>query len=404
MTKKEKILRELSTALSYILVATLSVVITLALTTGTSGGYVYNGNDKLEQLKTLLEQYYIDIDKVDMEALEKAVEDAAADAMVNGLGDRWSYYIPAEDFADMQEQSTNSYVGIGVTVQVREDENGFDITQVEPGGSAQAAGIRPGDILVGAEGISFVGKDITSCRDVIRGQAGTKVTVEVLRNGEKISFELTRQVIRVQVASSQMLPGNIGLVTIKNFNEHCAEESIVAIEALLGQGATSLIFDVRNNPGGYKHELVELLDYLLPAGKLFISRDYRGVEDTDWSDAKCLEMPMAVLVNGNSYSAAEFFAAALEEYNWATVVGDPTCGKGNFQYTFQLPDGSGVGLSVGKYFTPKGVSLADVGGLVPKELVEIDEQLAAEIYAGLVQPLDDPQIQAAIKVLTEGTK
>ena len=404
MTKKDKIIKEISTALSYILVAVLSVVITLALTTGTSGGYVYNGNNKLEQLMTLLKQYYIDIDKVDMEALEKAVEDAAANAMVNGLGDRWSYYISAEDFADMQEQSTNSYVGIGVTVEVREDNNGFTITQVEPGGSAQAAGIRPGDVLIGAAGVSFAGKDISICREYVRGAAGTKVTVEILRDGETISFELTRQVIQVQVASGQMLPGNIGLVTIRNFNERCAEESKLAISALLNQGATSLIFDVRNNPGGYKHELVELLDYLLPQGKLFISRDYRGVEDTDWSDAKCLEMPMAVLVNGNSYSAAEFFAAALREYEWATVVGDPTCGKGNFQYTFQLPDGSGVGLSVGKYFTPKGVSLADQNGLVPDEKVEIDEQLAAEIYAGLVAPLDDPQIQAAIKVLTEGAK
>lgn len=400
MTKKEKILRELSTALSYILVATLAVVITLALTTGTSGGFVPQGDSKLEQLEALLKEYYIDIDDVDMEELK----DAAADAMVNALGDRWSYYISAKDFADLQEQSTNSYVGIGVTVQVREDENGFDITQVEPGGSAQAAGIRPGDVLMGANGISFAGKDISVCREIIRGKAGTKVTVEVLRDGEKLSFELTRQVIRVQVASGQMLPDNIGLVAIKNFNEHCASESIAAIEALLEAGATSLIFDVRNNPGGYKGELVELLDYLLPKGKLFISRDYAGKENTDWSDEKCLQMPMTVLVNGNSYSAAEFFAAALEEYGWATVVGDPTCGKGNFQYTFQLPDGSGVGLSVGKYFTPNGISLADQGGLIPKELVEIDEQLAAEIYAGLVEPLDDPQIQAAIKVLTEGAK
>ena len=307
MTKKEKILRELSTALSYILVAALAAVITLALTTGTSGGFIPNDDSKLDQLMDLLQEYYIDIDDVDMEALK----DAAADAMVNALGDRWSYYISAKDFADIQEQSSNSYVGIGVTVQVREDKNGFDITQVEPGGSAQAAGIRPGDVLIGANGVSFAGKDITVCREVIRGKAGTEVTVDILRDGESISFKLTRQIVRVQVASGQMLPGKIGLVSIKNFNDNCAAESKLAIDALLKQGATSLIFDVRNNPGGYKHELVELLDYLLPKGKLFISRDYTGKENIDWSDDKCLEMPMTVLVNGNSYSAAEFFAAAL---------------------------------------------------------------------------------------------
>ena len=115
-------------------------------------------------------------------------------------------------------------------------------------------------------------------------------------------------------------------------------------------------------------------------------------------------MPMAVLINGNSYSAAEFFAAALNEYDWATIVGDPTSGKGNFQYTFELPDGSGVGLSVGKYYTPHGVSLADQGGLQPEVLVEVSDELAAKIYADLVPYEEDPQIQAAVKALTEGTK
>jgi carboxyl-terminal processing protease len=193
-------------------------------------------------------------------------------------------------------------------------------------------------------------------------------------------------------------------VSINNFNDRCAQETKAAIESLIEQGATSLIFDLRNNPGGYKHELVNILDYLLPEGDLFHSVDYSGKKETDTSDAKCLQMPMAVLINKNSYSAAEFFAAALEEYNWATVVGDPTSGKGNFQYTFDLPDGSGVGLSVGKYYTPNGVSLAEQGGLVPEVLVEISDELAAKIYADLVPPAEDPQIQAAVKVLTEGAK
>lgn len=400
MTKKEKIFREISTALSYILVAALAAVITLALTTGTSGGFIPDGDSKLEQLMSVLKEYYIDIDDVDLGDLE----DAAADAMVNALGDRWSYYFSAEEYAALEEQNNNSYVGIGITVTVREDQIGFDITQIEPGGSAKEAGILPGDILIGAEGQSFAGKDIDICSQIIRGKEGTSVTVNVLRDGEELSFTLTRKLILVEVASGQMLPGNIGLITIKNFNANCYAHSRAAIEKLIAEGATSLIFDVRNNPGGYKDEMVDLLDYLLPKGKLFISRDYTGREDTDWSDDSCLEMPMTVLVNENSYSAAEFFAAALEEYEWATVVGAPTCGKGNFQVTLRLPDGSGVGLSIGKYYTPNGISLAEAGGLKPTNLVEIDDQLMAEIYAGLVAPADDPQIQAAVKVLTEGAK
>lgn len=402
MTKKEKIIKELISAISYISVAALAVVITLALTRTPQYGSVNipEGTGKLDYLRALLETYYIDIDDVDMGKLE----DAAAGAMVDALGDRWSYYVSAEEFAAVKEQSANSYVGIGVTVQVREDGNGFDITQVEPGGSAQAGGIQPGDVLIGAEGTSFIGADINEASKLIKGKAGTKVTVTVMRDGKELFFTLTRQVIQTQVAKGEMLPGNIGLVTINNFNDRCAQESINAIKSLVKQGATSLIFDVRNNPGGYKHELVELLDYLLPKGDLFHSVDYSGQKDTDTSDSKCLEMPMAVLINGNSYSAAEFFAAALNEYDWATIVGDPTTGKGNFQYTFELPDGSGVGLSVGKYYTPKGVSLADQGGLQPEVLVEVSDELAAKIYADLVPYEEDPQIQAAVKALTEGTK
>ena len=400
MTKKEKIIRELSIALSYILVAVAAAVITLAVTAGNGSTIVFPGTSKLEELQKLLETYYIDIDKVEM----TKVEDAAANAMVEALGDRWSYYVTKEEYAQLMEQNANSYVGIGITITAREDKQGFDITKVEPGGSAQAGGILPGDILIGAEGERFINVDSSVCSGIIRGKEGTKVTVNVIRDGEELSFELTRQTIKTKVAEGKMLPGNIGLVSIKNFNDRCAEESIAAIESLIEQGATAFIFDVRNNPGGYKHELVKLLDYLLPEGKLFVSKDYTGKESTDWSDDKCLRMPMAVLINGNSYSAAEFFAAALEEYEWATVVGDPTTGKGNFQVTFQLSDGSGVGLSIGKYFTPKGVSLADAGGLVPKVLVEISEELEAKIYSDLVPPEEDPQIQAAVNALTEGTK
>ena len=400
MEKKNKVLTK---ALSYVLVVVITVAVTLGLAACTIYGPTVTlpqGYSKLDYLKALLEAYYIDIDDVDM----GKVEDAAASAMVDALGDRWSYYVSAEEYAALKEQNANSYVGIGVTVQVREDGQGFDVTQVEPGGSAQAGGIQPGDVLIAAEGTSFIDADINEASKIIKGKAGTKVSVTVLRNGEELTFTLTRQVIRTQVAAGEMLEGNIGLVSINNFNDRCAQETKAAIESLLEQGATSLIFDLRNNPGGYKHELVNILDYLLPEGDLFHSVDYSGKKETDTSDAKCLQMPMAVLINKNSYSAAEFFAAALEEYNWATVVGDPTSGKGNFQYTFDLPDGSGVGLSVGKYYTPNGVSLAEQGGLVPEVLVEISDELAAKIYADLVPPAEDPQIQAAVKVLTEGTK
>ena len=234
---------------------------------------------------------------------------------------------------------------------------------------------------------------------IIRGEAGTEVTIKVLRDGQELAFTLERVQIVEKVATGMLLDGNVGYIIIKNFNDRCAFETIACIENLMEQGATKLLFDVRFNGGGYKSELVDLLDYLLPEGKLFISEDYTGTTRTDTSNASCLRLPMAVLMNGESYSAAEFFAAALEEYEWAFTVGQHTVGKGNFQITIPLSDGSAVALSVGKYYTPNGVSLADVGGLEPVIPVEVDEETATLIYSGLLDPMEDPQVLAALKAL-----
>lgn len=376
-------------SLSYILVAAIASTVTLAVCLGTGAA----APSKLEQLETLIQEKFIN------EVDQTALEDGAAAGMVTALGDRWSYYIPADQYDAHMEQMNNAYVGIGITITVRADGLGFDIKQVEPNGSAKEAGILPGDILTAVEGQSADQIGTDGARDLIRGKEGTDVTITVLRDGQTIDFTMTRKTIQVQVASGEMLKNGIGLVTIANFDSRCADETIAAIEKLLEQGATALIFDVRNNPGGYKTELVKVLDYLLPEGPLFRSLSYDGKEEVDSSDKNCLSLPMAVLINGNSYSAAEFFAAALEEYDWAVTVGDPTVGKGYFQSTYQFTDGSAVGLSIGKYFTPEGVSLADVGGLVPGIPVEVDEETAAKIYGKLLDPAEDPQIQAAAEAL-----
>ena len=352
-----------------------------------------SGVSKLDQLEYLIENRFIG--EVD---LEKA-EDAAAEAMVNALGDRWSYYLSAQDYADHKEQTENAYVGIGVTISADESGEGFLILNVQPGGSAYDAGILTGDIIISAQGQSAKGITVSDLKNLIRGPEGTTVDVEILREGETVLFQLERRQILTEVVSSRMLDGNIGLIAISNFDARCAKDSIAAIEELREQGATALIFDVRNNPGGYATELVELLDYLLPEGELFRSVDYSGKEKVDYSDASFLDMPIAVVCNQDSYSAAEFFPAAIQEYEAGIIVGTPTCGKGYFQYTYELSDGSAVGLSSGKYFTPSGKSLADVG-IQPDVLVEVDEETEMSIYYGTLEPQDDPQIMAAVEALT----
>ena len=375
--------------LSYVVVALLSCALTL---TGVFFFIRDDGQTKLEQLEKLIDSCFIE--DADLEA----IEDAAAEAMVDALGDRWSYYMPAGDFESYTEQMKNSYVGIGITVQLNEEGLGIDVVQVTAGGPAEAAGVLYGDVVIAVDGKSLEGLTLTEIKALIRGEEGSTVGLTICRGEEKLETDVVRTRINTPVATAQMLEGNIGLVTIVNFDSRCASETVAAIEELLEQGAEKLIFDVRYNPGGYKKELVKLLDYLLPKGLLFRSEYYDGTVEDDMSDAECLEIPMAVLVNGSSYSAAEFFAAALHDYDWAVTVGTQTCGKGYFQNTFRLDDGSAVCLSVGKYYTPSEVSLIGVG-LTPDVVVEVDDETAAAIYAGILDPMEDPQILAAIKAL-----
>ncbi len=370
--------------LSYVLVAAAAAGLTYMLSMQGLG------QSKLQQLERYLLTYFVD------GADANKLEDAAAAGMVEALGDRWSYYVPADQFQSYQDDKNNAYVGIGVTITVK--ENGFEVLKVAEGGPSEEAGILAGDVLIKADGRSLVGLSSEEGRGFIQGPAGSKVEITVLRAGEEKTFSVERRTVKVKVATGAMLEGGIGLVKINNFNSNCFEETKAVIEDLQTQGATALIFDVRFNGGGYAKEMIKLLDYLLPEGDLFRTVDYKGSTSVDKSDAACLELPMAVLVNGSSYSAAEFFAAALSEYQWATLVGEQTSGKGYFQNTFQLNDGSAVAISTGKYFTPNGVSLEGVG-LTPEIYVAVDAEIAAQISAGTLAYDKDPQIIAAINAL-----
>ena len=373
---------------SYLLVAMLATVLTLTMVHLEVG----LRPSKLDQLEALIADKFIE------DADSEKLADAAAAAMVKATGDRWSYYIPASEYEAYIEQSENAYVGVGMTIQAEEDGSGFLIVAVVPGGPAEEAGIQIKDLLIRVDETDIRAMTAEEVRDLVKGEEGTTVSLTVLRQGTSETLYVPRRRVETPVATYEMLDDNIGLVTIENFDDRCAKESIAAIETLLKNGAEKLIFDVRHNPGGFASELVELLDYLLPEGDLFRTVRYDGQEHVDTSDADCLEIPMAVLVNASSYSAAEFFAAALREYEAAVIVGEETVGKGYFQSTYQLSDGSAVALSIGKYFTPKGVSLAE-DGLTPDVVVPVEDDVALEIYYGTLAAQQDPQIQAAIKAL-----
>ena len=377
-------IEKINRILSYVLVALIAIMLTVSVMM-----WVFvrqqQATPKLPALEQLILNRFIgDVDQT-------AIEDAAARAMIAALGDRWSYYISADQYADFMEQANNAYIGVGLTIMA-EESGGIRVVDVTKGGPAEEAGILADDVIIKVDGQSILDFTIEETKKLVLGDENTIVQLTLLRGEQELTLDVTRRTIRIPVAKSQMLENNIGYVAIYNFNSNSAAETIAAIEKMIAQGAKKLVLDVRNNPGGNAKELVKILDYLLPEGKLFTTVDYAGKTHTDWSDEKCLDIPMAVLVNGNSYSAAEFFAAALSEYDAAIVVGEKTCGKGYFQHTYQLSDGSLIGLSVGKYYTPNGKNLQDTG-IIPDVIVSLEDKQDG------IDPMPDAQIAAAVKAL-----
>ena len=349
---------------------------------------------KAAEVQEIIETYFID------DYDEDTLADGAASGMVDATGDEWSYYLSADEVSAYEESMANAYVGVGITITEDAEAGGMRVEVVVSGGPAEEAGIRVGDLLLAVEGEDVLPIGIDGTRNLVRGEEGTRVNMHFSRNGSEYDVSVERRSIETPVVTGELLDGSIGYVKIDNFDERSAAETIAFVKDLIGQGVEALLFDVRFNPGGYADELVKVLDYLLPEGDLFRSVDYAGREEVDTSDASCVELPMAVLVNEDSYSAAEFFAAALQEYEWATIVGSQTYGKGNFQTAFYLSDGSMVNLSIGKYYTPGGKSLSETG-VTPDVVVDLDDEQYALLYYNALEQADDPQFQAAIDTLTQ---
>ena len=336
---------------------------------------------------SLLEGLYLVNSRFVGEYDETQVVDSALSGMVDGLGDRWSYYLTEEEYEAQNQRRTNQYVGIGVTVNY-ESEDGLTIVEVTEGGPAEAAGLQSGEVVTAVDGFSLAGEARYEGAERIQGEEGTTVTLEVLgTDGETRTVEVTRASLDSDPVTAKMLEGNVGYVALANFYDHSADRLKEEVTRLQEEGAEALVFDMRNNGGGYLSELTEMLDFLLPEGPIFISRDRAGNEEVTQSDAACVDLPMVVLVNANTYSAAEFFAAELQEQGVAVIVGEPTSGKGYSQQTFALPHGGAMAISTGAYFTGSGTSLIGTGLTLDREVYLTDE--------------GDAQLEAALDLLEQ---
>ena len=389
----------ISTALMLML---LAVVCTFNITYFTATEYYNSRLDELEELETRYSKLKSVADIVDKyfvgEYEEADAIEVALAGYVAGLDDVWSAYYTAEQTASIAEDEANQYVGIGVTYSTAA-ESLYQITAVTPGGPADLAGILPGDKLLTAAGVDVntleTGDDLAA---LVKGEIGTQVTIVVERAGEPLTFNITRDVIYTYSVTSRMLENNVGYIAIADFDSNVDDEFREHLTTLQEQGAKGFIFDVRNNPGGYVSVMHEMLDGLLPEGPVITMVDKAGEEMPLTSDADMLEMPMVVVTNEYSVSAAEFFAAALQEYDMATVVGTKTSGKGYSQQTFKLSDGSSVHISTTRYYTPKGNSLAETG-VTPDLVVELPLEDLNLLLSGKLADADDEQLQSAIKAV-----
>ena len=371
-TKRFSVLSIILTAALSVLVTLGAVALTIWLLLGSSGLAIASGAAYINT--RFVGEYDPD-----------AMADAALNAMVESLGDRWSYYMDAESYAASQLRHENAYVGIGVTVTYEED--GLHVQSVVEGGPAEAAGLLAGEIITAVDGNALTGEvteeSIQYRSSLIQGEEGTQAELTVLdADGAARQVMITRARIKSDPVTCELLEENVGYVALSNFYRGSADYVKAAVEELLDQGAVSLVFDMRDNPGGYLSELTDLLDYLLPEGAIFRSGDRSGPKKTVTSDADCVDVPMAVLVNGNTYSAAELFAAQLQESVGAVIVGQPTFGKGYSQQTFLLPGGRGLNISTKTYYTGAGVSLIGTGLTLDIEVEQTggeDAQLAAAV-------------------------
>lgn len=332
---------------------------------------------------------------------ESEVVDQAMSGMIAALGDRWSYYLDQESYQATQERRRNEYVGVGITITY-EREEGLLILEVQPDSPAAAAGLAEGEIITAVGGESLAGEARYEGVNLIGGEAGSTLSLTVLgTDGGERTVEVTLATIEEDPVSYTLLDSGVGYIQVENFYLRSAEQVEAAVADLQAQGATALVFDMRNNGGGYLDELTEMLDYLLPEGPIFRTRDRAGNEQVTQSDADCVDLPMATLVNQDTYSAAEIFAAELQEKVGAYIVGVETSGKGYSQQTYPLFNGGAIGISTNTYYTGEGISLIGTGVTLDRE-VALSEEDAALLLAGRLPYDQDEQLQAALALLQQG--
>lgn len=330
---------------------------------------------------------------------EQNLADYTIAGYIAGLGDKYAYYMNADEYAEYLLENQNGIkTGIGVTVVFDNTAGGLYITSVYEDTPASRAGILPGEVITRADGKSVLEMGYSlSLERIGDGDVGSTVTLTVLSEaGTERVVTLTREEIKIVTVTHRMVNKDTGVIKINEFTSQTPTEFKNAMQDLIVNGAERFVFDVRNNPGGSLDGVSQTLDFLLPAGDIIIINEKSGTKRTITSDTAEFTAPMAVLVNGNTASAAELFTAALRDYGKAESVGETTYGKGSMQEIVPLPGGGAASVSVSTYLPPSGVSY-DGEGIRPTYPVELPATAAANFYR--MTDEDDTQLQKALELV-----
>ena len=348
--------------------------------------------EKAKLIEEIIDEKYTgEVDKELMEA------DMYKGLMVS-LGDPYSAYYTAEEYEELNTETTGSYKGIGVVMQMQMDTGAVKIVRCYEGAPGEKAGLLPEDILLQVNGENVSGLELSEVVDKVKASEGEVAHLTVARDGEDdyLEFDVPLEEVNIPVVDHEMLEDNIGYISLYEFTEQTEPQYLEAFEELQSQGMERLIIDVRNNPGGLLTSVCGILNDMLPEGLIVYTEDKDGKKEEINSDGKSeLEIPLAVLVNGNSASASEIFAGAIQDYEKGTIVGTTTFGKGIVQSILPLSDGSAVKTTTAKYYTPKGRCIHGTG-IEPDVEVELTEGL--EQKAELTHE-EDNQLQKAIETV-----
>ena len=344
----------------------------------------------INKIQKILDNYYLnDIDE------QKTIE-GAIKGYVAGLGDPYTQYITKAEMNEYTVSLMGNYVGIGIYMGANTEKNTVEVIMPIKGSPAEESGILAGDTIISVDGIKYTAENMDEAAEAIKGKEGSVVKLEILRNQEIKTFEITRRKVVTNPVESKKLENNIGYIQITSFDEETAESFKIKFNELKNQGITSLIIDLRNNGGGLVEATLQIADYIVPKGKdLLVTVDKDQNEEIEKSEQDVLiDMPIVVLVNGNSASASEILAGALKDLDEATIVGTTTYGKGVIQELLTFKDGSGLKVTTHEYYTPNRNKINGIG-IEPDEVVELPEGVNP-LY---VTEDNDTQLQKAIEIL-----